>query len=110
MIGYQTNCDGTRMRAPLHTRALRAAASTRLDMNAQPARRPPPRERKGVVGRIPSAWRRCTMGTNRISCLGIWRIGTRREAMRANRTGDTDWHRPYRVRPRMQLFAAVDAS
>lgn len=110
MIGYQRDCTSTRMRAPLHARALRAAASTRPDTNAQHARRAPARERRGVVGRIPSAWRRCEMGTNRISCLGIWRIGSRRGAMRANRMGDTDWHRPYRVRPRMQLFAAVDAS
>jgi hypothetical protein len=110
MIEYQTDRAGTRMRAPLHTRALRAAASTRLDMNAQPARLPPPRERKGVVGRIPSAWRRCAMGTNRISCLGIWRSGTRREAIRANRMGDTDWRRPYRGRPQMQLRVAAEAS
>lgn len=110
MIGFQRDCAGVRMRAPLHTRALRAAACSRPYTNAQRARRAPMRERRGVVGRIPSAWRRCEMGTNRISCLGIWRIGTRREAMRANRTGDTDWHRPYRVRPRMQLFAAVNVS
>lgn len=110
MIGYQRDCTGTRMRAASHARALRATASTRLDANAQLARRPPARARKGVVGRIPSAWRRCEMGTNRISCLGIWRTGTRREAMRANRTGDTDWHRPYRERPQMQLCVAADAS
>ena len=110
MIGYQRDCTGRRMRASPHARTLRAAASTRLDTNAQPARRAPARERKGVVGRIPSAWRRCAMGTNRISCLGIWRTGTRREAMRANRTGETDWHRPYRGRPQMQLCTLADAS
>ncbi len=110
MIGSQSDCASTRVRAPSHARALRAAAPVRLDEDAQCARLAASRGRKGVVGRIPSAWRRCSMGTNRISCIGVWRTGTRREAVRANRMGATDWHRPYRSRPQAQLRAAADVS
>jgi hypothetical protein len=50
------------------------------------------------------------MGTNRISCLGVWKAGTRREAVRANRMGATDWHRPYREGPQAPFCASVDMS
>jgi len=56
------------------------------------------RGRRGVWMLIPSAWRRCEMGTNHIACYGIWRKGRRRDALRVNRTGETRWHRPYRLK------------
>ena len=55
------------------------------------------RKRRGVQALIPSAWRRSEPGENRISNLGVWRRGDRRSAIRANREGLTEWHRPYRV-------------
>jgi hypothetical protein len=47
---------------------------------------------------IPSAWRRCEMGTNHIACYGVWRKGRRRDAVRVNRGCETRWHRPYRLK------------
>ena len=110
MIESQPDCASTHARAPSHARALRAAAPTRLDKDALSSRLAASRGRKGVVGQIPSVWRRCSMGTNRISCIGVWRTGTRREAVRANRMGATDWHRPYRSRPQAKLCTAADVS
>ena len=46
---------------------------------------------------LPSSWRRTTIGSNHISAFGVWRIGTRRTALRINCTGETRWHRPCRV-------------
>jgi len=42
-------------------------------------------------------WRRIAAGTNRISSVGIWKPGSRREAARADHLRDTDWHRARRA-------------
>jgi hypothetical protein len=34
-----------------------------------------------------------TTGSNHISAYGVWRDRARRTFMRANRTGETRWHR-----------------
>lgn len=78
-------------------RAVRAKTPARGDkLAARPKDAVTSRNRRGKFSYIPSSWRRCELGTNRISCIGIWRKGSRRKSPRANRTGDTDWHRPYR--------------
>jgi hypothetical protein len=41
-------------------------------------------------------WRRTEMGTNHISCFGVWRRGARRKVLRKNRSGMTRWHMPHR--------------
>ena len=64
------------------------------------------RTRRGIQAVVPSLWRRAEPGTNRISNLGVWRSGARREAIRANREGLTDWHRPYRA---SQVYSAGPA-
>jgi hypothetical protein len=46
---------------------------------------------------LAAAWRRCAMGTNHISCFGLWRRGTRRQALRVNRQGDARWNHPARI-------------
>ena len=56
-----------------------------------------PRPRRGRLMHVPSAWRRLALGTNNISAFGIWRVGSRRARIRANRTGETRWHRPHRA-------------
>ncbi len=57
----------------------------------------------------PSVWRRCELGTNHIACYGIWRKGRRRDAARANRAGETRWHRPYRLKTSFTPAAAEQA-
>ena len=44
-----------------------------------------------------AVWRRTEMGTNHIACFGVWRRGTRRQAERQGRTGETRWHMPHRA-------------
>lgn len=51
------------------------------------------REMRGHVDAVKAEWRRGAPGTNRISCIGMWRDGARRQAARVNRMRDTDWHR-----------------
>lgn len=51
------------------------------------------RKRKGVIDMNNSSWRRCSLGTNHISAFGVWRQGERRRWRRANRRGETRWHR-----------------
>jgi hypothetical protein len=48
--------------------------------------------RRGDIALANTAWRRLSPGTNRISSFGVWRVGARRAASRANRTGETRWH------------------
>lgn len=54
---------------------------------------PPTRGRRGLAGYVPAVWRRTRWGENRITCLGVWKSGTRRMSRPRNRTGATDWHR-----------------
>ena len=110
MIESQVKSVSLRIHASSFSRALRAAPPARHDASGLCDSGTSSRERKGIVGRIPSAWRRISPGTNRISCLGIWRAGTRREAARVNRMGATDWHRPYRAGSQMQLRVSADMS
>ncbi len=110
MTMFRTAIARTRIPTVSHTRALRAAASTIRNASQRSARHAPSRERRGAIAWTPSVWRRCAMGTNRISCLGVWKIGTRRAAMRSNRMGATDWHRPYRNRSRAPSCTAMDVS
>jgi hypothetical protein len=49
-------------------------------------------QRRGDEARSNSMWRRLSLGTNRISSFGVWRLGARRAAPRINRTGETRWH------------------
>jgi hypothetical protein len=49
------------------------------------------------------------MGTNHIACYGVWRKSRRRDAPRANRAGDTRWHRPYRLKPTILPGKAANA-
>ena len=78
-------------------RARRAAVK---HMRASPALRTakhgPVRARRGLWMVLANAFRRCAMGTNQISCFGIWRRGTRRQAIRSNRHGETRWLRSAR--------------
>lgn len=53
--------------------------------------------RRGRQNVLNTVWRRVAPGENKISCYGQWRQGTRREAVRANRDGETCWHRPHRA-------------
>jgi hypothetical protein len=81
-------------------RALRAGI--RKPAGAAASRKkalPQPRGRRGVLSVCRASWRRCTLGPNRISSLGVWKRGARREALRINRMGETQWHRPHRARP-----------
>lgn len=111
MIKSQAELVSVLIPAASHSRAQRAAGCARDTMGTRSARRAVvPRQRKGVLGRISAVWRRCAMGTNRISCLGVWRTGARREAVRINRMGATDWHRPYRARPEGSAYASRDVS
>ena len=55
------------------------------------------RRRRGYWMLLAAVWRRCAMGTNHISCFGIWRTGARRQALRVNRQGDARWNRPARI-------------
>jgi hypothetical protein len=85
--------------APIRmVRALRAGiAQRRTVWRLRKPDRMQGRHRRGHLTLIPQPWRRCAMGTNRISCMGVWRRGTRRQALRSNRTGETEWHRLRRV-------------
>jgi hypothetical protein len=51
------------------------------------------RDRKGLLACAKTPWRRCATGSNYISAFGVWRDRARRAQPRANRTGDTRWHR-----------------
>lgn len=73
------------------------AANAILPRAATSPRADPLRLRRGVINLAQSEWRRCQMGTNHIACFGVWRIGSRRQLSRVNRTGATRWHKPYRV-------------
>ncbi len=73
-----------------HRASVKAPASSSRAKSANA-----PRRRRGFAGKLQSAWRRLSLGTNHIVNYGLWRPGTRRAALRANRSGDTRWHRPY---------------
>ena len=62
-------------------RTIMTPASARLE-----------RTRRGDAARSKETWRRLSLGTNRISSFGVWRIGARRIAPRTNRKGETRWH------------------
>ena len=64
---------------PAVNRRHRAAGVTRL--------------RRGLKACIKSAWRRQETGSNHISAYAVWRDHARRAMTRANRTGETRWHR-----------------
>lgn len=51
------------------------------------------RLRKGRKACTNSPWRRTNTGSNHISAYGVWRDHARRAKARANRTGETRWHR-----------------
>jgi hypothetical protein len=80
---------------PTAPRSLRAGVGARAFASADI------RKRGGVQrthrGRkmAGAVWRRCEMGTNHIACFGVWRRGTRRQAMRSTRSGTTRWHMPH---------------
>ena len=79
-------------------RGLRASVAERVEFAFRNRDPGTGRQRRGCLMVIPSAWRRCVLGTNHISSFGIWRQGARRMAKRANSAGETRWHRPYRSR------------
>jgi hypothetical protein len=89
------------------SRSLRAGVAARPFASAQI------RESSGAKhsrrGRTAHAavWRRIEMGTNHIACFGVWRRGTRRQAMRQARPGTTRWHMPHRGGAAVVLLGAV---
>jgi len=90
-----SNHSRTTYTAPVsYPRALRAGVrNPGVGSLACKRTAPAMRRRKGLLTMVPAVWRRCAMGENRISCFGVWKQGTRREALRLNRTGDTHWRR-----------------
>ena len=54
------------------------------------------RRRRGVLMVENAVWRRTELGTNHIASHGVWRKGSRRQAARLNRSGDTRWHKPHK--------------
>jgi len=78
-------------------RNRRVSAPSRIVTNTRLANIDMSRARRGLHMVLPSSWRRTTIGSNHISAFGVWRIGTRRTALRINCTGETRWHRPCRV-------------
>ena len=109
MFGLK-NQSGSRRIPVAGLRGLRAAVS-RARKTANPRRKDvaPLRARRGTSAAAAAPWRRCTMGPNRISSLGVWKRGARREAVRANRAGGTQWLRPYRPRPGIGVAEPGDA-
>lgn len=59
----------------------------------RPGRAGVARLRRGLKACIKSAWRRRETGSNHISAYAVWRDLARRPMARANRTGETRWHR-----------------
>lgn len=80
-----------------------AARSLRAGVAARPFAVADIRKRGGAQGTVrgrktaSAVWRRTEMGTNHIACFGVWRRGTRRQAERKGRTGETRWHMPHRA-------------
>ncbi len=74
------------LRAGVAARSF-GSADSRKRGGAQSTRRG--RKAQGAV------WRRTEMGTNHIACFGVWRRGTRRQAVRQDRSGTTRWHMPH---------------
>lgn len=75
-------------------RALRAGVASRPF--AQARRRGVAHGRQRGRKAAHAVWRRMEMGTNHIACFGVWRRGTRRQALRRDRLGLTRWHMPHR--------------
>jgi hypothetical protein len=104
--------DALRDGRPVSTRRSRCAAVRRRAVF--PRRRAgssfPVRRRRGYWMLLATPWRRCVMGTNHISCFGIWRKGSRRQALRVNRQGDARWNRPARIARRDIGCSGHDAS
>ncbi|HEY0303049.1 MAG TPA: hypothetical protein VGC36_17005 [Rhizomicrobium sp.] len=65
------------------------------------------RGRKAAQGAV---WRRTEMGSNHIACFGVWRRGTRRQAVRTDRSGTTRWHMPHQGGAAIPLPGAVRES
>jgi hypothetical protein len=75
-----------------NVRSVRAAHASRESRRAAGCGRfGPSRRRRGHLNQLAAEWRRCALGTNHIANLGVWRVRTRRQAPRANRTGVTHW-------------------
>lgn len=100
---FRTKVQPTIRISGAQIRARRAAAATTAN-RASARASGTCRETRGHVDAVKVEWRRGAPGTNRISCIGMWRDGARRRAARVNRMRDTDWHR---TRP---AFAAHPAS
>lgn len=76
-------------------RALRAGVAARSFAYADIRKRGGAQTtRRGRKAAAP-LWRRTEMGTNHIACFGVWRRGTRRQAVRTERLGTTRWHMPH---------------
>ena len=80
------------------SRDRRAAVQKSASVASKRASRSSARLRKGVRAACNTVWRRGTTGSNHISAFGVWRDRSRRAMTRINRTGETRWHRPCRVR------------
>jgi len=76
-------------------RSLRAGVGVRETILADDRCRDGSRTRRGSLVAENAVWRRTEMGTNHIACFGVWRMGTRRQADRLNRSGQTRWHMPH---------------
>jgi hypothetical protein len=88
-------------------RALQASSAARKMAELRKAGgHVPSAPRRGILLMLSTSWRRVEMGSNRITCHGVWRKGTRRQAPRRNRSGDTCWTRPFPG----HLYAAMNRS
>jgi hypothetical protein len=79
------------------TRSLRAGVAVRETLLAEDRYRDGSRTRRGSLMAEGTVWRRTELGTNHIACFGVWRMGSRRQAERLNRAGQTRWHMPHRA-------------
>jgi hypothetical protein len=96
LMSWQRTADAVHAIPVWRPRATRAASAAR-ETNASRKRggQVLSAPRRGVHLMLTASWRRVEMGSNRITCHGIWRKGTRRSAPRPNRSGDTCWTRPF---------------
>ena len=99
-----------RLKNEVGPRGLRAAVSkARENANSRKNDISSLRPRRGASEIAAGPWRRCVIGPNRISSLGVWKRGARRLAVRANRTGDTQWLRPYRPQTGIDVLVRDDS-
>ena len=94
--------------APTAKRSVRAGVRARACANADTGERSgASRTQRGRKHAASATWRRCELGTNHIASFGVWRRGTRRQVVRADRSDRTRWHMPHREDAAVVLPGAV---